>query len=69
MYKATFEFKSKEDRDEFLAYMCDGGGEYPWMESKHVDDGKMVSFDYEDDWGKEAVTVPVAIKELVEQEL
>jgi hypothetical protein len=54
--KVTIEFSSEGDRDDFMVWLSDGGGESSFMASQDVIDRPVESFDYSrafEAWGYE----------------
>jgi hypothetical protein len=63
--KLIIDFPTDEHRDDFLAWLCDGGGEYIYMEGQTItqDTGlpEIVEFDYSDcfkAWGYDGKSTP-----------
>jgi hypothetical protein len=64
-FEVTFAFTNEDNRDDFLAWMSDGGGEYDFMEAQQV--GRDIKesiehFDYTDAfeaWGYDGKEPPV----------
>jgi len=55
------EFTNEDNRDDFLGWLSDGGGEYMFMEAQHVGDNIKTSiehFDYSgafEAWGYDGI--------------
>jgi hypothetical protein len=49
MIDVTFKFPDRDSAMNFLAYMCDGGGEYPYLEHMDTQElgAKIGRFDYQ----------------------
>ncbi len=48
--EVTFRFPTEEHRDDFVAWMSDGGGEYEYMEGQSEERPAITRFDYTDAW-------------------
>jgi len=60
--KLTITFPTDEHRDDFLAWLSDGGGEYIYMEGQTDERSEIVKFDYSDAfeaWGKKDDSDPI----------
>jgi len=72
-YQIVIEFTHEENRDNFLGWLCDGGGEYMFMEGQHPEDTPHIieAFDYHDAfeaWGYDG-TEPKIVRCRTEEEL
>lgn len=64
--KVTIEFSTPELAEWWLAYMCDGGGEYEAMKARQLDCLGYILFDYEDCFPKVKDNARVIVKEVKE---
>lgn len=72
-FQIVIEFTHEENREDFLGWLSDGGGEYMFMEGQHQEDitHLIEQFDYSDAfeaWGHDG-TEPKVVKCLTGDEI
>ena len=66
-FKIVLEFTNEDNRDDFLGWLSDGGGEYTFMEAQHVGHGigkSIEHFDYSgafEAWGYDGTEPTVVV--------